>query len=65
MRTPVEVSDELFAQMKEQFTDEQLVEIIRPLPSSGVSERHVGGSYPAGLRRPLTDDGAGAAEVLE
>ena len=27
MRTPVDVSDELFAQMKEHFTDEQLVEI--------------------------------------
>jgi AhpD family alkylhydroperoxidase len=27
MRTPVEVSDELFAQMKEHFNDEQLVEI--------------------------------------
>jgi len=27
MRTPVEVSDELFAQMKEHFSDEQLVEI--------------------------------------
>jgi alkylhydroperoxidase family enzyme len=27
MRTPVEVADELFARMKEQFTDEQLVEI--------------------------------------
>ena len=27
MRTPVEVSDELFAGMKEHFTDEQLVEI--------------------------------------
>ena len=27
MRTPVEVSDELFAQMKEHFTDEQIVEI--------------------------------------
>jgi alkylhydroperoxidase family enzyme len=27
MRTPVEVTDSLFAQMKEQFTDEQLVEI--------------------------------------
>jgi alkylhydroperoxidase family enzyme len=27
MRTPVEVTDELFAQMKEDFSDEQLVEI--------------------------------------
>jgi len=27
MRTPVEVTDELFAQMKEHFSDEQLVEI--------------------------------------
>jgi AhpD family alkylhydroperoxidase len=27
MRTPVEVTDQLFAQMKEHFTDEQLVEI--------------------------------------
>jgi 4-carboxymuconolactone decarboxylase len=27
MRTPVEVSDELFARIKEHFTDEQLVEI--------------------------------------
>jgi len=27
MRTPVEVTDELFAQMKEQFSDRQLVEI--------------------------------------
>ena len=27
MRTPVDVSDELFAQIKEHFTDEQLVEI--------------------------------------
>jgi AhpD family alkylhydroperoxidase len=27
MRTPVEVTDELFAQMQEHFTDEQLVEI--------------------------------------
>jgi len=27
MRTPVEVSDELFAQMKEHFSDEQMVEI--------------------------------------
>jgi alkylhydroperoxidase family enzyme len=27
MRTPVEVTDELFARMKEQFSDEQLVEI--------------------------------------
>jgi alkylhydroperoxidase family enzyme len=27
MRTPVEVSDELFARMKKQFSDEQLVEI--------------------------------------
>jgi AhpD family alkylhydroperoxidase len=27
MRTPVEVTDELFARMKEQFRDEQLVEI--------------------------------------
>jgi AhpD family alkylhydroperoxidase len=27
MRTPVEVTDELFARMKEHFTDEQLVEI--------------------------------------
>jgi AhpD family alkylhydroperoxidase len=28
MRTPVEVSDELFARMKEHFSDEQMVEII-------------------------------------
>jgi alkylhydroperoxidase family enzyme len=28
MRTPVEVTDELFARVKEHFTDEQLVEII-------------------------------------
>ena len=27
MRTPVEVTDELFARMKEHFTDAQLVEI--------------------------------------
>jgi 4-carboxymuconolactone decarboxylase len=27
MRTPVEVTDELFARMKEQFNDQQLVEI--------------------------------------
>jgi alkylhydroperoxidase family enzyme len=27
MRTPVEVTDELFARMKEHFTDEQLVEL--------------------------------------
>jgi hypothetical protein len=27
MRSPVEVTDELFARMKEHFTDEQLVEI--------------------------------------
>jgi hypothetical protein len=27
MRTPVEVTDELFAQLKEHFSDEQLVEI--------------------------------------
>jgi hypothetical protein len=27
MRTPVEVTDELFARMKEQFNDEQLVEL--------------------------------------
>ncbi|HTP23009.1 MAG TPA: carboxymuconolactone decarboxylase family protein [Solirubrobacteraceae bacterium] len=27
MRTPVEVTDELFAQMKQQFSDEQIVEI--------------------------------------
>jgi hypothetical protein len=27
MRTPVEVSDELFARMQEHFIDEQLVEI--------------------------------------
>jgi hypothetical protein len=27
MRTPVEVTDELFARVKEHFTDEQLVEI--------------------------------------
>jgi hypothetical protein len=27
MRTPVEVTDELFARMKEHFSDEQLVEI--------------------------------------
>jgi hypothetical protein len=27
MRTPVEVTDELFAQMKEHFSNEQLVEI--------------------------------------
>jgi alkylhydroperoxidase family enzyme len=27
MRTPVEVTDDLFAQMKEHFTDEQLVEV--------------------------------------
>ena len=27
MRTPVEVTDELFAQLKEHFTDKQLVEI--------------------------------------
>ena len=27
MRTPVEVTEELFAQMKEQFSDEQLVEL--------------------------------------
>jgi AhpD family alkylhydroperoxidase len=31
MRTPVEVSDELFAQLKEHFTDEQLVEITAML----------------------------------
>jgi glutamate/tyrosine decarboxylase-like PLP-dependent enzyme len=31
----------------------------------GVSERHVGGAEPAGLRRPLSDAGEGAAEVLE
>ena len=31
MRTPVEVSDELFAQMKEHFSDEQLVEITAHL----------------------------------
>lgn len=29
-----------------------------------VGERHVGGSDPAGLRRPLTDDGEAAADVL-
>ena len=27
MRTPVEVSDELFARVKEQFSDQQLVEL--------------------------------------
>jgi 4-carboxymuconolactone decarboxylase len=27
MRTPVEVTDELFAQVREHFTDDQLVEI--------------------------------------
>src|SRR5271165_4685753 len=32
---------------------------------NGVAERHVGASDPAGLRRPLTDDGEGALEVLE
>ena len=31
MRTPVEVTDELFAQIKEHFTDEQLVEITAHL----------------------------------
>ena len=31
MRTPVEVSDDLFAQLKEHFTDEQLVEITAML----------------------------------
>jgi alkylhydroperoxidase family enzyme len=31
MRTPVEVTDELFAQMKEHFSDEQLVEITAHL----------------------------------
>jgi AhpD family alkylhydroperoxidase len=31
MRTPVEVTDELFARMKEHFTDEQLVEITAHL----------------------------------
>lgn len=30
-----------------------------------VSERHVGASDPVGLRRPLTDDGEGAMDVLE
>jgi AhpD family alkylhydroperoxidase len=31
MRTPVEVTDELFAQMKEHFTDQQLVELTAHL----------------------------------
>jgi alkylhydroperoxidase family enzyme len=31
MRTPVEVSDELFARLKEHFTDQQLVEITAML----------------------------------
>jgi glutamate/tyrosine decarboxylase-like PLP-dependent enzyme len=31
----------------------------------GVGERHVGGRDPGRLRRPLTDDGEGAVEVLE
>ncbi|MGA2163927.1 MAG: aspartate aminotransferase family protein, partial [Solirubrobacteraceae bacterium] len=31
----------------------------------GVSERHVGGSDPVALRRPLTDAGESAVEVLE
>ena len=31
----------------------------------GVSERHVGGSDPVALRRPLTDSGEGAVDVLE
>ena len=31
MRTPVEVTDGLFARMKEHFSDEQLVEITAPL----------------------------------
>ena len=31
MRTPVEVTDELFAQMKEHFSDQQLVEITAHL----------------------------------
>ena len=30
-----------------------------------VSERRVGGSDPVGLRRPLSDDGEGAMDVLE
>ena len=34
MRTPVEVTDELFARMKEHFSDEQLVEITALLTSS-------------------------------
>ena len=55
MRTPVEVTDELFAQMKEQFSDEQLVELTALLtvvnldrfnaafaiPSAGFSEGSV------------------------
>lgn len=35
-RTPVEVSDELFARMKEHFTDEQLVEITALLTVTGL-----------------------------
>ena len=31
----------------------------------GVRERHVGGSDPVGLRRPLTDDGEDPVDVLE
>jgi glutamate/tyrosine decarboxylase-like PLP-dependent enzyme len=32
---------------------------------AGVSERRVGGSDPVGLRRPLSDDGESAVEVIE
>ncbi len=48
MRTPVEVTDELFARMKEHFSDEQLVEITalltvvnldRSTPPSGSARR--------------------------
>jgi AhpD family alkylhydroperoxidase len=37
MRTPVEVTDELFAQLKEHFSDEQLVEITALLTVVGLN----------------------------
>ena len=69
MRTPVEVTDELFAQMKEHFNDEQLVEITALLTlvnidrfnaafgigSAGFSEGMVCVA-PGSARQPRADD---------
>jgi AhpD family alkylhydroperoxidase len=54
MRTPVEVTDELFARMKEHFSDEQLVEITALLTVVNLDRFNAAFGIGSAARRPRT-----------